>query len=228
MAQLPPSKSMELHSSSSLINNKKASSIFAILQEKNPEPQTELHYTNNFTLLVAIVLSAQATDIGVNKATKSLFIIADTPEKIFALGEEKLKSYIKTIGLFNSKAKNIIALSSKIINEFSGEVPTKLEQLRELPGVGNKTANVWLNCALGLPTIAVDTHVFRVSNRIGLVNAKNADSCQAQLEKIVPDEYKKHAHHWLILHGRYVCKARSPDCKNCVISKFCDYYEAEK
>lgn len=197
--------------------------IFNALQSANPEPRTELYYTNNFTLLVAIVLSAQATDAGVNKATPALFSVADTPEKIFALGEERLKSFIKTIGLFNSKAKNIIALSRKLKEEFNCKIPENADELQTLPGVGRKTANVWLNCALGAPTIAVDTHVLRVSNRIGLANAKTPDNCERQLEKIIPGKYKKHAHHWLILHGRYTCKARKPGCGNCIINKWCGY-----
>jgi endonuclease-3 len=186
-------------------------------------PKTELYYTNPYTLLVAIVLSAQATDAGVNKATPKLFGVADTPKRMLALGEEKLKSYIKTIGLFNSKAKNIILLSQKLMKEFGGKIPETREALQTLPGVGRKTANVWLNCALGEHTIAVDTHVLRVSNRIGLAKALKPEQCEEQLEKIIPKEYKNHAHHWLILHGRYICKARKPECSRCVIVKWCEY-----
>lgn len=197
--------------------------IFKTLQAQNPQPETELNYTNPFTLLVAIVLSAQATDAGVNKATPALFAAADTPQKMAALGMEGLKKYIKTIGLFNSKAKNIIALSERLVKDFKGKIPETREELQSLAGVGRKTANVWLNCALGKHTIAVDTHVLRVSNRIGLAHATNADKCEQQLEKAIPARYKQHAHHWLILHGRYVCKARKPECGNCVIYKWCEW-----
>lgn len=197
--------------------------IFARLAEINPEPTTELVANNPFTLLVAIVLSAQATDVSVNKATPPLFAVADTPEKMLALGEEKLRQYIKTIGLFNAKAKNVIALSDKLMKEFGGRIPTDREQLQTLPGVGRKTANVWLNCAHGMPTIAVDTHVFRVANRIGLVRTHNPLQTELALEKIIPDTWKQHAHHWLILHGRYVCKARKPECWRCVICEWCQY-----
>jgi len=202
------------------------SAIFHILQAINPEPKTELYYTNPFTLLVAIVLSAQATDAGVNKATPALFAVADTPEKMLDLGLEKLKTYLKTIGLFNTKAKNIIALCEQLLTLYEGHIPHNVEALMRLSGVGNKTANVWLNCALGMPTIAVDTHVFRVSNRLGLSSAKTVDKCQIELEKIIPDTYKTHAHHWLILHGRYICKARKPECSRCVISQYCEFYKA--
>jgi len=196
--------------------------IFQRLAEDNPEPETELYYTNHYTLLVAIVLSAQATDVGVNKATKALFDAVDTPEKMVALGEEKLKSYIKTIGLFNSKAKNIIALSQRLIEHYQSTVPSSLEALESLPGVGRKTANVLLNCAFGQPTIAVDTHVFRVSNRMGLAKSKNPLDCEQQLEKNIPSQWKRHAHHWLILHGRYTCKARKPECDRCIIEDLCE------
>ena len=205
-----------------------ANNIFKTLQAQNPEPKTELYYTNNYTLLVAIVLSAQSTDAGVNKATPALFKFADTPKKMFALGEKNLKEYIKTIGLFNSKAKNIIALSEKLEKEFGGKIPEDLEKLQTLAGVGRKTANVWLNCALGEPTIAVDTHVLRVSNRIGLAHAKTPEICEKQLNEIIPDQYKKNAHHWLILHGRYTCKARKPECDRCIISKWCEFYRKER
>ena len=197
--------------------------IFTLLSEHNPEPKTELNYTNHYTLLVAVVLSAQATDVGVNKATKALFEIADTPEAMLELGENLLKEHIKTIGLFNSKAKNIIALSHKLLEEFDGKVPCDRDVLQSLPGVGRKTANVVLNCAFGKPTIAVDTHVFRVSNRIGLADANNELKTEHALEKAIPDRWKQHAHHWLILHGRYVCKARKPLCNKCVIHDLCEY-----
>jgi endonuclease-3 len=197
--------------------------IFSIFRKASPEPRTELEYKNDYTLLVAIALSAQATDVSVNKATPALFAVADTPQKMVKLGEAKLKSYIKTIGLFNSKAKNIILLSQKLIDEHKGKVPDKFEQLIKLPGVGTKTANVFLNCFHKVPVIAVDTHVFRVSNRIGLVKTKTADETADKLNKIVPNEFKLHAHHWLILHGRYLCKARKPECGNCAIAQYCDF-----
>jgi endonuclease-3 len=197
--------------------------IFSTFEKADPEPKTELHYTNPFTLLVAIVLSAQATDAGVNKATPALFKVADTPQKMAALGEEKLKGYVKTIGLFNSKAKNIIALSHMLLKYFGGKVPETREELVTLPGVGRKTANVWLNCVLGLPTIAVDTHVFRVANRIGLAKSKTPEETERQLERVIPKEFLRHAHHWLILHGRYTCKARKPECGRCIIREWCQY-----
>lgn len=194
---------------------------FQRLAAAEPEPVTELEFTNDFTLLVAIVLSAQATDVGVNKATKALFPIVDTPQKMLALGEEGLKGYIKTIGLFNAKAKNVIALSRKLLEEFDGEIPEDRDALETLPGVGRKTANVWLNCARGHPTIAVDTHVQRVSNRLGIVKAKTPLDTEKQLLKKIPKAFLQHAHHWLILHGRYVCKARKPLCYNCRIEDLC-------
>lgn len=198
--------------------------IFSIFSQNNPNPKTELEFVNNYTLLVAVVLSAQATDVSVNKATKPLFKIANTPEKMVQLGEDGLKSYIKTIGLFNSKAKNVIALSEKLIKEFDSTVPEDLSKLVSLPGVGIKTANVVLNCAFGHPTIAVDTHVFRVSNRIGLVHTKTPEETGAKLLQVIPKKWQLHAHHWLILHGRYICKARKPDCEQCSIVKLCEYY----
>ena len=198
------------------------------LSERWPEPEGELNYVNHFTLLVAVVLSAQATDVGVNKATKSLFQVADTPEKMLELGEEGLKTYIKTIGLFNSKAKNVIALSQLLLEEHDGQVPRDRDALVKLPGVGRKTANVVLNIAFGEPTIAVDTHIFRVSNRTTLAPGKNPDQVEAALERVTPDAYKRHAHHWLILHGRYVCKARKPDCPACVVADLCRYKEKTK
>lgn len=207
------------------MNKTKIDQIFARLAEDNPAPKTELTYTNNFTLLVAVVLSAQATDVGVNKATPALFKAADTPEKMYDLGLEKVKNYVKTIGLYNAKAKNIIALSKMLIDEYNSEVPKSREDLEKLPGVGRKTANVILNCAFGIPTIAVDTHVFRVSNRIGLVKAKTEIKTELGLEKNIPAKWKDHAHHWLILHGRYTCKARKPNCSECKISDLCEYKE---
>jgi endonuclease III len=186
-----------------------------------PEPRGELEHTNPYTLLVAVVLSAQATDAGVNKATKPLFAVVDTPQKMVALGEEKLRDYIKTIGLYNTKAKNVIALSHKLIDEHNGEVPAARPALETLPGVGRKTANVVLNVAFGEETFAVDTHVFRVGNRTGMAPGKTPLEVELKLEKIVPPRYRLHAHHWLILHGRYVCKAQRPLCENCVINDLC-------
>ncbi len=207
------------------MQKQKVSQIFSRLAKDNPEPKTELYFTNEFTLLVAIVLSAQATDAGVNKATPALFKAADTPKKMAALGESKLKHFIKTIGLFNSKAKNVILLSQKLLDDFGGKVPHDVEALQSLPGVGRKTANVWLNCALGVPTIAVDTHVFRVANRLGLCKTKTADATADALLKVVPSEYMLHAHHWLILHGRYTCIARKPKCGECIIADLCEFKE---
>jgi endonuclease-3 len=202
---------------------KSINQIFEIWQKNNPQPQTELEFTNNFTLLVAVVLSAQSTDIGVNKATKNLFKIADNPQKMLDLGEEKLKKYIATIGLYNNKAKNIIILSEQLIKFHNSEVPNDFESLRNLAGVGQKTANVVLNCAFGKPTIAVDTHVFRVANRLGLVDEANPEKTEESLLKNIPKKFLYYAHHWMILHGRYVCQARKPDCPNCQIEKFCQF-----
>lgn len=201
--------------------------IFSRFSEQNPEPQTELNYTNHYTLLVAVVLSAQATDVGVNKATRDLFTIVDTPEKMVDLGLHELKEYIKTIGLYNSKAKNVISLSEKLISEFNSTVPDNKEDLISLAGVGIKTANVILNCAFGHPTIAVDTHVFRVSNRLGLVKTKTPETTEPKLLKAIPKEWQLHAHHWLILHGRYICKARKPLCGKCNIIDLCEYKSKE-
>ena len=197
--------------------------FYSRLQEKMPEPKGELHYVNPYTLLVAVVLSAQATDVGVNKATGPLFKVADTPEKMVALGEVKVRNYVKTIGLFNAKAKNVIALSKLLIEEHSSEVPRDRQALEKLPGVGRKTANVVLNIAFGEPTIAVDTHIFRIGNRTGLAPGKTPLAVEKKLEKKTPPHYKLHAHHWLILHGRYVCKARKPDCPACVVSELCRF-----
>jgi len=199
--------------------------MFEIFEKNNPEPKGELDYVNNFTLLVAVVLSAQATDKGVNKATKALFEIADTPEKMLALGQDGITEYIKSIGLYRNKAKNVFALSQLLIEKFNSKIPTTKEQLETLPGVGRKTANVVLNIAFGEHTIGVDTHLFRVSNRTGLAPGKNPLEVEKLLEKIIPEQYLLHAHHWLILHGRYICKARSPNCKNCIISSICRYQE---
>jgi len=197
--------------------------FFARLQKANPNPRGELQYINPYTLLVAVVLSAQATDASVNKATEPLFKIADTPEKMLKLGEAKLKGFIKTIGLFNTKAKNVIKLSEILIKEHGSTVPGDRAVLQTLPGVGRKTANVVLNIAFGQPTMAVDTHIFRVGNRTGLAPGKDPLAVELQLEKRVPEPYRLHAHHWLILHGRYVCKARKPDCPVCVVNDICQY-----
>jgi endonuclease-3 len=195
--------------------------IFTRLRDANPTPEGELHAVNAYTLLVAVVLSAQATDAGVNKATRPLFAIADTPDKMVALGEDEVRNYIKTIGLFRGKARNVIALSQKLIAEHGGQVPRDRAALEALPGVGRKTANVVLNIAFGEPTIAVDTHVFRVSNRLRLAPGKNVLEVEHGLERAVPAAFKPHAHHWLILHGRYVCKARKPECGRCVLADLC-------
>ncbi|MBB6249141.1 endonuclease III [Rhodanobacter sp. A1T4] len=197
--------------------------LFTRLRELNPHPTTELVYTTPFELLVAVVLSAQATDVGVNKATKKLYPVANTPQAILDLGEDGLKRYISSIGLFNAKAKNVIALCRLLIEHHAGEVPHNREALEALPGVGRKTANVVLNTAFGEPTMAVDTHIFRVSNRTGLAPGKDVRAVEDKLVKVIPDEFKMDAHHWLILHGRYVCKARKPDCPQCAIRDLCHY-----
>ncbi|WP_245409312.1 endonuclease III [Methyloceanibacter sp. wino2] len=197
--------------------------MFARFEALDPDPQTELNYRDPFTLLVAVVLSAQATDTSVNRCTPALFEIADTPEKMAALVEEDVSDRIKTIGLFRNKAKNVIALSKKIVTEHGGKVPECREDLEALPGVGRKTANVILNVAFGQPTIAIDTHIFRVSNRTGLAPGKTPLQVEETLERVIPNEYKLHAHHWLILHGRYVCKARKPECWRCHISDLCAF-----
>ena len=200
-----------------------AEEFFARLKKQLPDPRTELEYKNPYTLLVAVALSAQATDKSVNKATEELFKVADTPQKMVALGERKLTPYIKTIGLYRTKAKNVIALSKMLIDKHDGRVPKDRDALEELPGVGRKTANVVLNVAFGEPTIAVDTHIFRVGNRTGLAPGKNPLEVEQGLEKIVPEKYKLHAHHWLILHGRYTCVARKPLCPTCVVNDLCRY-----
>jgi len=197
--------------------------MFKRLSAINPAPQTELEFINPYTLLVAVVLSAQATDVGVNKATGPLFAIADTPEKMIALGEDRVREMIKTIGLYRNKAKNVIALSQQLIELHDRSVPPDREALEALPGVGRKTANVVLNSAFGEPTIAVDTHIFRVGNRTGLAPGKTPFEVETKLLKAVPAHFKQHAHHWLILHGRYVCKARKPDCPDCPIRDLCAY-----
>jgi endonuclease-3 len=197
--------------------------MFRRLRELNPHPKTELEYTTPFELLAAVALSAQSTDVGVNKATRKLFPAANTPQKILDLGVEGLKSYISTIGLYNNKAKNLIAMSQILVDRYGGEVPRSREALEDLPGVGRKTANVVLNTAFGLPTIAVDTHIFRVSNRTGLAPGPDVRKVEDKLEKVIPKEFIQDAHHWLILHGRYVCKARKPECPTCAIVDLCAY-----
>lgn len=199
--------------------------IFKTLHDLNPEPQGELDYVNLYTLLVAVVLSAQATDVGVNRATKELFKQVTTPEDMVALGEENLIQHIKTIGLYKGKAKNVIALSEQLIRLHGSEVPNDQKALEALPGVGRKTANVVRNIGFGVPTIAVDTHVFRVSNRTGLVKAPTVEKVEEKLNKVVPKAFLLHAHHWLILHGRYICLARKPKCAECPISHLCEYKE---
>ena len=197
--------------------------FFTRLRAADPEPKSELNWTNPYTLVVAVSLSAQATDVGVNKATEKLFPIADTPQKMLKLGLGGLKDHIKTIGLYNNKAKNVIAMSQMLINEFGGEVPRDRAELEKLPGVGRKTANVVLNVCWGEPTMAVDTHIFRVSNRTGLAPGKNVLVVEKKLLKAVPAEFMVYAHHWLILHGRYVCKARKPDCAVCTVRDLCAF-----
>ena len=197
--------------------------FFARLKATDPEPKGELNYSNVYTLLVAVVLSAQATDVGVNKSTKALFEKVDNPADMIKLGEAKLKQHIRTIGLFNTKAKNVMALSRRLLETFDGKVPGTREELETLPGVGRKTANVVCNIAFGQPTIAVDTHLFRLGNRTGIAPGKTVLEVEEKLEKRVPKPYLQHAHHWLILHGRYVCKARKPDCPACIVNDLCDF-----
>ena len=207
----------------SKLNREQIVELFTRLRALNPKPTTELLYTTPFELLVAVVLSAQATDVGVNKATRKLFPVANTPAAILALGEDGLKQYIATIGLFNAKAANVIAMCRLLLERHGGEVPQTREALEALPGVGRKTANVVLNTAFGEPTIAVDTHIFRVSNRTGLAPGANVRIVEDKLVKLVPDAFKRDAHHWLILHGRYTCKARKPDCPHCPIRDICHW-----
>lgn len=205
------------------MNNEKRRQIFERLREANPHPTTELEWETPFELLVAVALSAQSTDVGVNKATRKLFPVANTPEALLALGLEGIKGYIKTLGLFNNKAKNLVAMCEQLVEQHSSQVPAERKALEALPGVGRKTANVILNTAFGEPTIAVDTHIFRVSNRTRLATGKNVDEVERKLLKVVPREFKQDAHHWLILHGRYTCVARKPRCGSCVIEDLCEY-----
>lgn len=210
------------------MNPEKRLQIFTRLRAENPTPTTELNYSTPFELLIAVVLSAQATDVGVNKATAKLFPVANTPEKILSLGLDGLKDYIKTIGLYNAKAENVIKTCQILLEKHGGEVPRDRESLEALPGVGRKTANVVLNTAFGEPTIAVDTHIFRLSNRINLAPGKTPLAVEQKLLKVVPDEFKKDAHHWLILHGRYICTARNPKCAVCVINDLCEFKQKTK
>jgi len=206
------------------MNSKIINQIFQIFYDNDPTPKTELEFTNNFTLSVAVILSAQATDISVNKATQSLFLTHDTPVRILSLGEAGLKTYIKTIGLYNTKAKNIIALCEILIDKYNSEIPSEFDELIKLPGIGRKTANVILNCAFGKPTMAVDTHVHRVSNRIGFSSGATPEKIEKDLIKKIPLKWLTYGHHWLILHGRYTCKARKPLCSECPITQYCKYY----
>jgi endonuclease-3 len=205
------------------MNKQKRVEIFTRLRRENPHPTTELEYGNPYQLLVAVTLSAQATDVGVNKATRALFKKVRTPQAMLKLGEAGLKEYIKTIGLYNGKAKNLIAAAELLVREHAGKVPDRREALEALPGVGRKTANVVLNTAFGQPTIAVDTHIFRVSNRTGIAPGKNVEEVERRLNRCVPEEFRQDAHHWLILHGRYTCVARTPRCGSCIIEDLCEY-----
>ncbi|ALD90179.1 endonuclease III [Cupriavidus gilardii] len=205
------------------MNAAKCRALFETLRETNPSPTTELEYSSPFELLIAVLLSAQATDVGVNKATRRLFAIANTPQKILALGESGLIEYIKTIGLYKTKARHVMETCRILVERYGGKVPADREALEALPGVGRKTANVVLNTAFGHPTVAVDTHIFRVSNRTGLAPGKTVQAVEMKLLEVVPDEFLHDAHHWLILHGRYVCKARKPECWHCAIETLCEY-----
>ena len=217
----PARKSGKKRTVRSRYSKKQLIEIFSRLRRQRQKPEGELDHINNFTLLVAVVLSAQATDVGVNKATKGLFAIVETPQQMLALGEEKLIDHIKSIGLYRNKAKNVILLSKMLIEEFDSQVPNERDLLMTLPGVGRKTANVVVSMAFGQPTIAVDTHIFRLGNRLGLAPGKTTDEVEEILERIIPEEFLFHAHHWLILHGRYICKARKPDCQACIIADLC-------
>ena len=205
------------------MNRQIRTEIYSRLRERNPKPETELEYANAFELLIAVILSAQATDVSVNKATAELYPVANTPQALLDLGVDGLKRYIRTIGLYNAKAENIIKTCDILLDQFGGEVPRTRDALESLPGVGRKTANVILNTAFGEPTIAVDTHIFRVSNRTGIAKGKTPLEVENRLVRLTPDEFRMDAHHWLILHGRYTCKARKPDCPDCVINDLCEY-----
>ena len=210
------------------MNKTKRTEIFSRWKAQNPKPETELNYSSPFELLIAVILSAQATDVGVNKATNKLYPVANTPQAIYNLGLTKLKTYVKTIGLYNSKAKNVIATCKILIDKYDGEIPRTREELVALPGVGRKTANVDLNTAFGEPTMAVDTHIFRVGNRTGIGPGKDVLEVEKRLVKLIPKEFLVDAHHWMILHGRYICKARTPDCQNCLINDLCEYLNKTK
>jgi len=205
------------------VNQAQRDEMFRRWQEQNPEPKTELVYQSPFELLVAVSLSAQSTDVGVNKVTRKLFADANTPADILALGEVRLKTYLQSLGLFNNKTKNLLACCQRMLDEYGGEVPQTRAELEQLPGVGRKTANVILNCAFGQPTMAVDTHIFRVANRTGLARGKTPLAVEKLLLKRITPRYLQHAHHWLILHGRYTCKARKPNCAECIINDLCEY-----
>jgi endonuclease-3 len=209
------------------VNKDKRTAIYAKLRDLNPSPETELHYNSPFELLISVILSAQATDVGVNKATDKLYPVANSPQAIYDLGVDGLKHYIRTIGLFNSKAANIIKTCRILLDQFNGEVPRTRDELESLPGVGRKTANVILNTAFGEPTIAVDTHIFRVANRTGLAKGKTPLEVETRLTRLTPEEFMQDAHHWIILHGRYVCKARKPLCMQCPIIDWCEYRNKE-
>jgi len=221
MTSKPKSKPAKKRIGRSRYSRDQLVEIFSRFRQQRKEPKGELDHVNAYTLLVAVVLSAQATDVGVNRATKALFAIVDTPEKMVNLGEEKLIQHIRTIGLYRNKAKNVILLSKRLISEFDSQVPQDRDALVTLPGVGRKTANVVVSMAFGQPTIAVDTHIFRLGNRVGLAPGKTTDDVETILEKVIPEEFLYHAHHWLILHGRYICKARKPDCESCIIADLC-------
>ena len=205
------------------MNRQIRTQIYSRLREKIPKPETELNYVNPFELLISVILSAQATDVGVNMGTAKLYSVANTPQGLLNLGTPRLKTYIKTIGLYNTKAENIIKTCRILMDRFDGEVPRTREELESLPGVGRKTANVILNTAFGEPTIAVDTHIFRISNRTGIAKGKTPLEVEKRLVRLTPDEFKQDAHHWLILHGRYTCKARKPECPDCIINDLCEY-----
>jgi len=222
-----PSKAKQRRLKRSKLQKTAIDELFQRFQKADPSPQGELVHTNPFTLLVAVVLSAQATDAGVNKATTPLFAVADTPQKMLDLGEDSVREYIKTIGLYRNKAKNVIALSRTLIEEHGGVVPDTRDALERLPGVGRKTANVVLNIAFGQPTIAVDTHIYRVANRTGLAPGKDPLEVESNLERLIPETYKLHAHHWLILHGRYICRARKPRCGDCLIADLCTFKDKQ-
>ena len=228
MAKAPPKKKPKKKLPRPKLTRAQISDIYRHLHSLDPAPRTELNYSNPYTLVVAVALSAQSTDVGVNKATKDLFALADTPAKMVALGEDKVREMVKTIGLYKTKAKNVIKLSQMLLDDFGGEVPDNRDDLIKLPGVGRKTANVVLNEAFGQPTMAVDTHIFRVANRTGMAPGKDPLEVELNLLRVTPEEYGLHAHHWLILHGRYTCIARKPRCFNCAVSEICKFKDKTK